>query len=138
VATLEAGLGAAGVSINRAGTLALVANRSEGTVSVFTISGNKLTPTGKIQFKDGNKILATVSLVFTDNVAGQPTITDKVQNLVQMIPVFSRFRNFIFEEPDRAGLRAGTGALCRRDLAKTLSLIGSYSDRGATTIYLAA
>src|SRR6266545_3066000 len=30
LATLEAGLGAAGVSINKAGTLALVANRSEG------------------------------------------------------------------------------------------------------------
>jgi DNA-binding beta-propeller fold protein YncE len=52
IATLEAGLGAAGVSINRAGTLALVANRSEGTVSVFTIEGNKLTPAGKIQLGD--------------------------------------------------------------------------------------
>src|SRR5215472_9894811 len=50
--TLEAGLGAAGVSINNAGTLALVANRSEGTISVFTISGNKLTPAGKIQLGD--------------------------------------------------------------------------------------
>ena len=35
--TVEAGAGAAGVAINRAGNLALVANRSEGTVSVFTI-----------------------------------------------------------------------------------------------------
>jgi DNA-binding beta-propeller fold protein YncE len=52
VATLEAGLGAAGVSINRAGTLALVANRNEGTVSVFTIAGAKLTPAGKIQLGD--------------------------------------------------------------------------------------
>ena len=52
IATLEAGLGAAGVSINNAGTLALVANRSEGTVSVFTVSGNKLTPVGKIQLGD--------------------------------------------------------------------------------------
>jgi DNA-binding beta-propeller fold protein YncE len=34
MATLEAGRSAAGVSINRQGTLALVANRSEGTVSV--------------------------------------------------------------------------------------------------------
>ena len=52
IATLEAGLGAAGVSINNAGTLALVANRSEGTVSAFTVSGNKLTPAGKIQLGD--------------------------------------------------------------------------------------
>jgi Lactonase, 7-bladed beta-propeller len=52
IATLEAGLGAAGVSINNTGTLALVANRSEGTVSVFTVAGNKLTPAGKIQLGD--------------------------------------------------------------------------------------
>ena len=52
IATLEAGLGAAGVSINNAGTLALVANRSEGTVSVFTVAGNKLTPSGKIDLGD--------------------------------------------------------------------------------------
>jgi DNA-binding beta-propeller fold protein YncE len=50
--TLEAGAGAAGVSINRAGTLALVANRSEGTVSIFTIAGNQLTAAGKISLGD--------------------------------------------------------------------------------------
>jgi DNA-binding beta-propeller fold protein YncE len=47
-AQLQAGKGAAGVSINRAGTLALVANRSEGTVSVYSIAGNALTPVGKV------------------------------------------------------------------------------------------
>jgi hypothetical protein len=52
LATLHAGAGAAGVSINRTATLALVANRSEGTVSVFTISGNTLTPAGKIALGD--------------------------------------------------------------------------------------
>jgi DNA-binding beta-propeller fold protein YncE len=51
-ATLRSGAGAAGVSINKTGTLALVANRSEGTVSVFTISGNQLTPAGKISLGD--------------------------------------------------------------------------------------
>jgi DNA-binding beta-propeller fold protein YncE len=49
LATLQAGLGANGVSINRAGTLALVANRSEGTVSVFTVAGKTLTPVGKVK-----------------------------------------------------------------------------------------
>jgi DNA-binding beta-propeller fold protein YncE len=48
VATLQAGKGAAGVSINKAGTLALVANREEGTISVFTISGTTVTPAGKV------------------------------------------------------------------------------------------
>jgi len=48
IATLQTGKGAAGVSINKAGTLALVANREEGTVSVFTISGSTVTPAGKV------------------------------------------------------------------------------------------
>ena len=52
LATLQAGAGAAGVSINRAATLALVANRNDGTVSVFTISGHALTPAGKIMLGD--------------------------------------------------------------------------------------
>lgn len=51
-ATVEAGAGAAGVAINPAGTLALVSNRSEGTVSVFTISGKALTSAGKVPLGD--------------------------------------------------------------------------------------
>lgn len=39
VQTLHAGQGASGVSINAAGTLSLVANRAEGTVSVFGTGG---------------------------------------------------------------------------------------------------
>ncbi len=52
IATHETGTGASGVDINRAGTLALVANRLEGTVSVFTIAGKVLTPAGKITLGD--------------------------------------------------------------------------------------
>lgn len=48
IATLQAGKGAAGVSFNKAGTLALVANRSEGTVSIFTIAGTTVTAAGKV------------------------------------------------------------------------------------------
>ena len=47
---LEAGMGAAGVAINRAGNLALVADRSAGTVSVFTIAGKTVTPAGRVDF----------------------------------------------------------------------------------------
>ena len=43
---------APGIAINPAGTLALVANYREGTVSVFTISGKTLTAAGKIDFGD--------------------------------------------------------------------------------------
>jgi len=52
IATLEAGKGAAGVSINRQGTLALVANRSEGTLSVYSIHGRTVTPAGKVTLGD--------------------------------------------------------------------------------------
>jgi len=48
-ATLHAGPGASGVSFNSAGTLALVANRIEGTVSVFAVSGKTVTAAGKIE-----------------------------------------------------------------------------------------
>jgi len=52
VATLKAGAGASGVSFNKQGTLALVANRNEGTVSVFTVSGKTLTPAGTVKLGD--------------------------------------------------------------------------------------
>ena len=61
--TLEAGAGAAGVSISPAGDLALVANRSAGTVSVFTISGKTLTPAGTVDF--GAKTSGPCAIVFT-------------------------------------------------------------------------
>jgi DNA-binding beta-propeller fold protein YncE len=49
LATLEAGRGAAGVSINRQGTLALVSNMADGTVSIFTIQGKTVTPAGTLE-----------------------------------------------------------------------------------------
>ena len=53
IATLQAGAGVTGISINPAGTLAIAANRNEGTLSVFTISGKTITPAAKIDL--GNK-----------------------------------------------------------------------------------
>ena len=52
IATLEAGAGAAGVSVNRQGTLALVANRSAGTVSVFTIQGKIVASADVVRLGD--------------------------------------------------------------------------------------
>ena len=48
VASLTAGKGAAGISINRQGTLALVSNMVDGTVSVFTIQGKTVTAAGTV------------------------------------------------------------------------------------------
>jgi hypothetical protein len=47
-ATVETGAGPSGVAINASGTLALVCNRAEGTVSIFTIAGKELTAAGKV------------------------------------------------------------------------------------------
>ena len=53
----------AGVSINRAGTLALVANRAEGTVSVFRIANGQVTPSGKVDI--GTVASEVVHVAFT-------------------------------------------------------------------------
>lgn len=63
VDTLKAGKGAAGISINHAGTLALVANRAEGTVSVLSLAGGTVKPVGKIEL--GNEKSGPSLAVFT-------------------------------------------------------------------------
>ena len=56
IATIETGLGPSGVSINRAGTLALVANANEGTVSILTIAGKNVTAAGKVRLDNPQSI----------------------------------------------------------------------------------
>ena len=51
--TVQAGAGASGVCINRQGTLALVANSSADTVTVFAIRNRMLTRLGDIRFPAG-------------------------------------------------------------------------------------
>jgi hypothetical protein len=48
LATVHAGRGASGVSFNPAGTMALVANRIEGTISILTVNGKTVTAAGKV------------------------------------------------------------------------------------------
>src|SRR5262245_44912623 len=62
IATLEAGKGAAGLSINRQGNLALVANRAEGTVSIFTISGKTVAPAGTLKLGDDKTGVSHVAI----------------------------------------------------------------------------
>src|SRR6516165_454790 len=44
IATVEVGKQPSGMAINRAGTLALVANRADDTVSVLSIDGKNVKP----------------------------------------------------------------------------------------------
>lgn len=96
-ATVRAGRGASGVAINPAGTLALVANRSIGTISVFTIAGKTLTPSATVDLSapdsgpsqiaitpDGRMALVTRnndSLVSVLTIAGT-TVTYGKQDIV--------------------------------------------------------
>lgn len=52
IATLELGVSPSGVSFSPDGKLVLVTNRGDGTVSILTVNGKTLTPTGKIQLGD--------------------------------------------------------------------------------------
>jgi DNA-binding beta-propeller fold protein YncE len=52
IRTLEAGLFPNGIAINAAGTLALVTNRGDSTVSIYTISGTSVEPAGHISLRD--------------------------------------------------------------------------------------
>jgi DNA-binding beta-propeller fold protein YncE len=62
IGQLETGKSPAGVSINRQGTLALVANRAEGTVSVFGIKGKTVTPVGTVKIADEKSGVSHVAI----------------------------------------------------------------------------
>ncbi|MBC7801512.1 MAG: beta-propeller fold lactonase family protein [Gemmatimonadaceae bacterium] len=52
--TIEVGMGPSGVSINQAGTMALVANRMAGTVSVLKIQGGQVSVAGTVTVGPAN------------------------------------------------------------------------------------
>jgi DNA-binding beta-propeller fold protein YncE len=62
VQTIEAGAAPAGVSVNRKGDLVLVANRNEGTVSVFTLKDGKLDAKGKVVIGNAASALGHVAI----------------------------------------------------------------------------
>ena len=61
--SLTAGLGATTVRLSPDGKLALVANRTEGTVSVFSVADKTLTAVGKVDL--GNKASLPSGIVFS-------------------------------------------------------------------------
>jgi DNA-binding beta-propeller fold protein YncE len=65
VQTLTAGPGATQVRVSPNGELALVANRMEGTVSIFTVKDKRLTPAGKVN--TGNEKSLPSAVVFVDD-----------------------------------------------------------------------
>jgi DNA-binding beta-propeller fold protein YncE len=65
VQSLTAGLGAAQVRVSPDGTLALIANRAEGTVSVFSVKDKRLTSVGKVD--TGNPKSLPSAVVFVND-----------------------------------------------------------------------
>jgi DNA-binding beta-propeller fold protein YncE len=65
VQSLTSGLGATQVRVSPNGTLALIANRAEGTLSVFSVKDKRLTATGKVD--TGNKKSLPSAVVFVDD-----------------------------------------------------------------------
>jgi hypothetical protein len=84
LATLRAGNGASGVSINRAGSLALVANRFEGTVSVFTIAGKTVTAAGKVVVGTPESLLSGVVFARDGRTA---LVTRNFDSLISVLTV---------------------------------------------------
>ena len=60
IQTEHAAPGASGVTINKSGTLALVAATSDGSISVFSISHKKLTKIDTVKLEDGAGSTAVV------------------------------------------------------------------------------
>jgi len=63
VQTIEAGNGANEVSVSPNGSLALVANRAEGTVSVFTVKDKRLTADGKVDLGNPKSMPSSVKFL---------------------------------------------------------------------------
>jgi DNA-binding beta-propeller fold protein YncE len=63
VQSLNAGLGATQVRLSPDGTLALIANRTEGTLSVFSVKEKRLTAVGKVDTGNAKSLPSAVDFV---------------------------------------------------------------------------
>jgi DNA-binding beta-propeller fold protein YncE len=104
IATLQAGKGASGVSINKAGTLALVANRNEGTISVFSVHGKKVDPVGE-KVRVGDDKSGPSHVVFSpDGKTALVTMDGENSNKIAVLSIDGR--NVEYTKRDmNAGLR---------------------------------
>ncbi|HVI33583.1 YncE family protein [Phenylobacterium sp.] len=81
VQTLHAGAGATGVAVNRAGTLALVVSTGDDSVSVFGISGRRLTPAGKVRLPYQAR---PTDVAFTPDGKGALVVTQTAGSILRL------------------------------------------------------
>jgi DNA-binding beta-propeller fold protein YncE len=84
IAQVETGKGPAGLSITRTGDLALVANRAEGTVSVFGIKGKEVTSVGTVKLGDDKTGVSHVTISPDGKTA---LVTRDGDNLISVLSI---------------------------------------------------
>lgn len=83
VQTVEAGAGPSGISINAAGNLVLVANRSAGTVSVFRFANGNLAPVSTVEL--GSATASPAHVQFTPD--GRHALVTRDAETASMVSV---------------------------------------------------
>jgi DNA-binding beta-propeller fold protein YncE len=81
IQSLTAGPGASGVSINRAGTLALVAAKGENAIYIYKVAGNRLTPAGKVALDAGSN---PTDVVFTPDGRKALVVAQGASKIVEL------------------------------------------------------
>lgn len=84
VQSLTAGAGATTVRLSPDGAVALIANRTEGTVSIYSVKDKRLTPAGKLDL--GNKASMPSSVMFLHD-GKTALLTRQGENMVNVLHV---------------------------------------------------
>lgn len=84
VQQLNSGEGANGISVLPNGTLALVANRNEGTLSVFTIKDKQLEPAGTIDLGNPRAMPSSVAILPDGRTALLTRYGDNLTNILHI------------------------------------------------------
>jgi DNA-binding beta-propeller fold protein YncE len=120
VQQLAAGAGAAAVSIAPDGTLALVANRTEGTVSIFAIKDRRLEDAGKLDL--GNPKAGPSGVAFTPD--GKTALLSRDgDNMISVLRIDGR-KVTIDARPLTTGLRPYTLDIARDGKLAAVSNMG--------------
>lgn len=137
-ATVHAGQGASGVSINPAGTLALVANRIDGTISVFTIAGATVTPAGTVDL--GAPDSGPSHVAFTPD-GRRALVTRNNDSLVSVLTVDGRHVTYAKQDITSAGLKPYSLEIAPAGAVAVVGYVGAGTTGGSdllTVIDLAA
>jgi DNA-binding beta-propeller fold protein YncE len=138
IATLQAGPGASGIDINRAGDLALVANRGEGTVSVFTIKGKQVASVGKVDLKGGPDSSPGQVMFAADGRTALVSCSSASDNRIVILKINGSQVSFEQSSPGAffAGLRPYGMDITRSGDLAVVASIGTGLDGGVDIVSL--